>query len=717
MSDTARYDVESETPVNPYSLLEAVNRSSDTAHMAWLIFLGVMAYLLIAVAGVTHRDLLLATPVHLPILGVDIPLVHFFQFAPILLVLFHLGLVSQLVLLARKTLEFDQAVQQLEPARRRTHPLRLELHNFFFVQGVAGPSRSAIMALFLHGMSWLTLVVIPVVLLLFIQFSFLPYHSVAVTWTHRIALIVDIVILGLLGVFLIRAETRFFQALGRAIGTHPMTSLLTTGLLSSVVFLSFIVATIPGEWLDRSLRKYFEGTPASGFQRAISTGLWTDYIADNPLPFLFSGSDGTLFGLFERNLNVTDIDFVVDRDVSPGEPSISLRGRDLRFARLDRSDLHQADMTGVNLDGASLTGANLMDVRLNCSDERYLILTDDREKARCASARKAKFTFARLGHASMNAIDLRGADLQEADLSGAQMKYAWLAGANFSSAKLQRTDMTGGARAQGAEFLLANLEGANLTGAQLQYADFSNALMQGATLEHAQLQGATLRDADLDGAYMRRIRLQAADLSGTNLRGADLRQSQVWHTLPPRSEYLRLADFSNVEVAELTKDERNQLMSSIYAIQDPRLRGNVRDSVTNLIDAGTSAEWQGSDDARFWQSLARIGQPGVIGDYRSELTDYLELLACQARWSNGAVAEGIARRATNGRFTGDVIRLSERFLNSQTCSGGLGLSRSTKASLQAAIIEAQGGSPAPASTGNQATPASVTVPSVKTGNP
>ena len=165
MSETARYDVEAETPVNPYSLLEAVNRSSDTAHMGWLICLGIMAYLLIAVAGVTHRDLLLATPVQLPILGVEIPLVQFFQFAPVLLVLFHLGLVSQLVLLARKTLEFDQAVHQLEPSRRRTHPLRLELHNFFFVQGIAGPSRSLIMGLFLHGMSWLTLVVIPVVLL------------------------------------------------------------------------------------------------------------------------------------------------------------------------------------------------------------------------------------------------------------------------------------------------------------------------------------------------------------------------------------------------------------------------------------------------------------------------------------------------------------------------------------------------------------------------
>ena len=71
-----------------------------------------------AVAGVTHKDLLLETPVALPILQVAIPLTQFFQFAPVLLVLFHLGLVSQLVLLARKTLEFDAAVRSLEYMRR-----------------------------------------------------------------------------------------------------------------------------------------------------------------------------------------------------------------------------------------------------------------------------------------------------------------------------------------------------------------------------------------------------------------------------------------------------------------------------------------------------------------------------------------------------------------------------------------------------------------------
>ena len=73
MSDLSGIGPEGETPVNPYNLLEAVNETSDDAHMGWLIFLAIMTYLMIAVTGVTHKDLLLQTPVELPILQVKIP--------------------------------------------------------------------------------------------------------------------------------------------------------------------------------------------------------------------------------------------------------------------------------------------------------------------------------------------------------------------------------------------------------------------------------------------------------------------------------------------------------------------------------------------------------------------------------------------------------------------------------------------------------------------
>src|SRR5262245_42739900 len=148
MDDITRGVIDTETPVNPYSLLEAVNRSSNSANAGWLIYIALMSYLLITVAGVSHKDLLLNSDITLPILQVKLELTRFFLFAPIVLVLVHLGLVCQLVLVARKTLEFAAAIRMLETTDQRTHPLRLELDNFFFVQAMAGPERSRIVGTF-----------------------------------------------------------------------------------------------------------------------------------------------------------------------------------------------------------------------------------------------------------------------------------------------------------------------------------------------------------------------------------------------------------------------------------------------------------------------------------------------------------------------------------------------------------------------------------------
>jgi len=144
MNESSRIGLDTETPVNPYSLLESVNRSSASARWVWLIFLALMGYLLITVAGVGHKDLLLNSDMALPMLQVKIALTRFFLFAPILLVLIHMGVIGQVVLLARKALEFSAAVRMLEVSDRRTHPLRLELDNLFLVQAIAGPERSLI---------------------------------------------------------------------------------------------------------------------------------------------------------------------------------------------------------------------------------------------------------------------------------------------------------------------------------------------------------------------------------------------------------------------------------------------------------------------------------------------------------------------------------------------------------------------------------------------
>lgn len=683
MTDT-HLDQDAETPVNPYSLLEAVNRSSDNAHMAWLIFLAVMAYLMISVAGVTHKQLLLQTDVQLPVLGVPIPQVEFFRFAPVFLLLFHFGLISQLALLARKTHEFDIAVRHLEPGRRRSHPLRLELHNFFFVQGIAGPHRSLIMSLFLHAMTWLTLAILPVILLLFVQISFLPYHDSLITWTHRIVLVLDIVVLILIGAFLTRAETSFFLAFWRNSIAHPLSFLMTAIILAVVLFFSFAVATIPDKFLDRTV-KAFIGTPKEGTGGAGYSPFVQGFIGAN---LIWRTDDGALFGIFHRNLIVQDADLVSDKDVSKGEPSLSLRGRDLRHAKLDRSDLHQADLTNAKLDEASLVNTNLANVRLNCVEENELLVGESRARARCASARGAKFSGADLSGANLSGIDLTGAQLEGTNLEGATLKLSLLDSANFFRANLRRADLTAGVVAQGTVFLAAQLEGADLNGALLLYADFSNANLQAASLAHADLRGAILRAADLTGGLLNKARLAGADMTGAIIAGADLREASVWLTLPPAADRAAHVDMRDMVVQPPSDTDIEALKATIRAIDNKALRTAVTESLKGLLLA-KSSDWSASPDYVQWQTLIDTSVAAITagGTFRNALTVFLEnQLLCKVRWADGSVAQGIARRARAQNFAGDTAAIYLRLSNpGDACPGARNVEPATLQELAGVV--------------------------------
>jgi uncharacterized protein YjbI with pentapeptide repeats len=649
-----------ETPVNPYSLLEAVNRSSDTAHASWLIFLAIMTYFMIAVAGVTHRDLLLETPVSLPMLQVDIQLTQFFQFAPIILVLLHLGLISQLTLLARKALELDRAIGLLESNDRRQHPLRLELNNFFFVQALAGPQRSSTMGMFLHGMSWLTLVILPVVLILYIQVVFLPYHDVGITWTHRIALVADLAALMLIGVFLFRAETSFFQAFFRTTTAHPISFLTTVSLLSIVALFSFFIATIPGEALDRITQTVTRPFMKEGDRSSARLA------AGFSLPFLSATSDGALFGIFRRNLHVTDTDLVVDKEQTKGEPSFSLRGRDLRFATLDRSDLHQVDMTSANLDGASFVGTDLSDARLNCADANAVFVENDRAKAKCSTARNANFSRAKLQGADLLGIDLTGATFADASLEGAVLSYAILMGADFLNAQLDKADLTGGIKAYGVSFLLADLSGADLSWGNLAYADLSNAQLRGTVLKSANLQSASLRDSDLRSGSLQGANLYGADLTGLQITGADMRSANVWMTKPPASDAQGLADFSSLALKPMPESDKEAMREQIKAIKDDVLRKRLQEAVAPLLNDSKTGSWATSSEYGGWAQLLEVSPTPDSEIYPGQLTAYLSDVMCRARYSDGALATGVARRASDAEFRGDRVLIHDR-LRANNC--------------------------------------------------
>jgi uncharacterized protein YjbI with pentapeptide repeats len=674
MNESSPGVIDAETPVNPYSLLEAVNRSSDSANVAWLIYMALMSYLLLTVAGIGHKQLLLSSDVVLPVLGVKIELTRFFIFAPILAVLLHLGLMGQLVQLARKTLEFAASIRMLETSDQRTHPLRLELDNFFFAQAIAGPERSRIVGMFLHGMSWLTIVAMPVLLLVYMQLVFLPYHDVGVTWVHRVALIADIALLVLIGVFMWRLETSFLRAFLHTSLHHPVSLLLTAGLLIAAALFSIFVATIPGEAGEQ---------PAAPGARQASAGRQL-------FGYTLQGlAEGSLLGFFQRNLNVTDTDLVIDKDVTPGRPTLNLRGRDLRFAKFDRTDLHQADMTGANLDGASLVGTDLRGVWMSCADLNALLLSDSHRAGQCASARGANLSKARLAEAKMAGVDMRLAKLDEARLEGAQLGHAILSGASFASARLDGADLSG-AWLHGANFIVASLQGADLSGAKLEGADFTSATMQGASLALAGLEGASLRDAELEGVNLAMARLVGADLSGAKMQGSDMRGAVVWRALPPAGgDVPALADMAQIVIQQPAEDEWVALAATLLRLEDGQLGARLGEAMARLSDGAQNGAWSGSPEQQLWQALVKTAEGLGADDYKGRLTEYLARLACRARFADGAVAAGLARRAMAPGFKGDMPALVVRLKNAECAASG-SMSPRLMRELAAAVDAARG---------------------------
>jgi hypothetical protein len=346
-------------------LLVAVNRASEAANTSWLIHLALAAYFIVALAGLTHKDLLLNSPILLPLLGISIALDRFFLFAPPLFILIHIGMMMQHVVLTRKVYAFLGVVEREErrisaagDGAPYVHPLRHELSSNLFTQFLAGPPQSGILALLQQMIVWTTLVLLAAIVLLDFQVTFLPYHDAGLTWAHRLYVFTDLLLVALIGTFLPSPLTGFWASTVYAWRNFPAFMLMTAVFFAAIAGFSVLVATMPGEKLDRLLAAIGPSVevPAPSGKEA------DDQTVFLPTALLFEGpvdASGSSGSLFQRNLVVTDQDLVNDQSLAPGDVSVSLRRRDLRYARLDNSDLKQADLSGADLTGASLAGTRL----------------------------------------------------------------------------------------------------------------------------------------------------------------------------------------------------------------------------------------------------------------------------------------------------------------------------------------------------------------------
>jgi uncharacterized protein YjbI with pentapeptide repeats len=540
----------------------------------------------------------------------------------------------------------------------------------------------------------LTFFALPLLLLVFFQVGFLPYHSSSITWWHRFILVADTFVLVVYFRYLrhigrstkLRLSGWVHEGIGRArvvvsrlslriFGRHYGTliarvaGLLFRGtqkgstfairyvspnriVIGVMLLFSFCVATLPDDDLDKAMasipylserlpygepkekmvdnKEHPSNCPA-GEGAARCAFYLTAYLFEHQVNQA-TGKSGNWLG-WSRNLIVTDKDLVED---DKKEKQLSLRGRDLRYATLDRSDVKRSDLFEAKLDGARLVQANL-----NAANLRKANLQG-------ADLSEASLEGANLSHAS-----LLGANLSKASLQGANLGYASLQGALLFQASLQGSDL-GHARLHGANLSGANLQGADLDGAGLQGAILFGARLQGASLVGTGLQGADLGGARLQGAHLVGAGLQGAYLVGASLQGANVVGAKIWNT--PLPVALDGASFLRLEVRALDSGERQQLGKTLaellklhQVMKQERIPGSEQVNVAlTMLDAGVGPllktagqdKWKaGDEDLKAWCGLERRPPPDS-----ARLGRYLGRLACTDDTEKAYMAQQLINR-------------------------------------------------------------------------
>jgi uncharacterized protein YjbI with pentapeptide repeats len=624
-------------PFDVEALGNAVNDSATRVSTIWISFLIFALYLLTAATTVTHRQLLLAEPLKLPVLNIDLPLWGFFFLAPILFVIFHVYVLLQVLLLAHTAAAYNATVAQMGFDAKESAALRQRLANTLFAQVFAGAprEREGWIGWMLRAMAWTTLAVAPILILVVFQFAFLPYHSHLATWAHRLLILLELVAAFVLWPLVLDSErdfdwSRISAMLKQAItlpprlfgpkdGRRDASILLRQQAVSLTAFASFAFvslswATFPGE----PHLNLFTGRLAAGWP-PLSVECKNRWLQKK-----FSLIDLRFDRLVVPHVDAIDQEKLekikkatteAGKGPYEGERTRILRDRDLNCADIsDFADLRRVDLTGSSLQGASLDDAQLQG---------------------------ASLLAAQLQGASLDNARLQGALLSDAQLQGASLIDAQLQGASLDGALLQGASLDG-ALLQGASLNRAQLQGASLDNAQLQGADLSGARVQGASLIHAQLQGASLDGALLQGTDLRNSSMKFARVSSAYVwraRNADCQGARVRsHTPAPIVGFMDSAGRKsiNAEPNEIAKF----IAGSVADIPDGKSKEAARPRMQAGLDpakddtAAIEAVWSECERESSSEEFDR--------KFDHDHAEFLRELVCEDFPTSEEVASGIA---------------------------------------------------------------------------
>ena len=210
--------------------------------------------------------------------------------------------------------------------------------------------------------------------------------------------------------------------------------------------------------------------------------------------------------------------------------SAKLRNTILRGSKFYEVDLRKADLTAADLRGATLTQPKLSNAIFAGA------------KLQGVSIERTKLSYWKMGQLKatidLSNIDMTGARLADVEFSGVDMSNAVLTDASFLAEDIkwladhgawQRLEFEEETyKPKPCRLFRANLTGSDLTRATAAKVNLKESKLEKANLTGANLQGAYLNEANLTEAVLCECNLILTDLASADLRGADLTDARLY---------------------------------------------------------------------------------------------------------------------------------------------------------------------------------------------
>jgi hypothetical protein len=410
----------------------AVDEAARLAQTFYLSFLALGTYIAVIIGATTDVQLLKVSPVTLPLLNVPLPIVGFYVVIPWLLLLVYFNLLLHLTFLAQKLHRFN-AVLAGFPDDTAREDQRARLFPFPFSALLSGQQAPGRVRGLLGFMIVTTVVLLPLVRLLWAQVRFLPYPATAITWTHRGAVCVDVALLWLFWPLLFPPAPRgaspaprplrgwvahrTIERTGRGRRLRWWPGLLGVTVVTVVFALG--IAVLPEEGMEVWLVSHWFERHRAPFHRNLQLQEQV-LVAGEPsakvIAALRSPDES------ERAQGLTEI------------AGLILTNRDLRGADFRDAFLPQADLRGANLKGATLVRTRVFAGNFS----RFPIV----EGGRCVDKAQRGGLALETCATNLQGADLYSAQLQGAYLASARLQGAYLHSAEIGSANFRDADLT-----------------------------------------------------------------------------------------------------------------------------------------------------------------------------------------------------------------------------------------------------------------------------------